>query len=175
MLAAAGNILRANKVAAHLERLVIGHLLAGAEIAHGQAAHVIHIVGHAHGADGVIEVHDDRIVAQLLGVGAHIAQHRFAIVERRHLVQIDDDGFDLLVAHDRAHAAACGQARRAAIIVAKGDARQQSLIFAHGAAKREADLLAVAVVEQRRGFVIALAHVRARRRRMKSCRPCAGE
>ena len=82
------------------------------------------------------------------------------LVERRDLVEVDHDRLDLLGAHHRAHAAARGEPRRAAVLVAEGDAREEALVLADGAAQGDGDLLAVVRVQHLVGLEVALAEVR---------------
>ena len=161
LLAAAGGVQLADVVAAHLEGLARRYIgqLAGREVAHRQPADVVLVVGHAHRADLVVEVHDDRVLAQHLRVLLDAGGDLLAVVKVGHLVQVDDDGLDLLAAHDRADATTRGQPRGAQVLVAKGDAGQQPLVFADRAAEGNGHLATIVLVEHLGGCEIAFAQV----------------
>ena len=83
-------------------------------------------------------------------------------METGRLIQIHDDGLDLLAAHHRTDTTARSQPRRAAIGIAKGNPGQQPLIFADWATDRQGYLLAIVGVERFGNRIIAAAQVRGR-------------
>jgi hypothetical protein len=74
-------------------------------------------------------------------------------------VDVDDDGLDLLAAHDGADTAARREARWPPVGIGKRDARDKAEILPDRSAQREADLLTVFPEQELGDFVIALAEV----------------
>ena len=159
-LAAPLQVLLANEVAAHLVGLDISvDNLATREVFHWQAAHVIgHIGDHRSTEHG--EILDRGVFVQHAAIALHRIHDFPAVMELRHLMTVDNDGFDLLGTHNGTDAATSRNTRRSALRVGEGDAGDQPAILPDRPANTQADLRAEFFVQHRGRLKSALAHIR---------------
>ena len=135
LLAAAGNILPAHEITAHLHGFPVGvNQASGGEITHRETAYVIGIVSHHGSAETFVAV-DHLVLTQFFRVIPHSGDDFFPFVQLRHPVQVRYDCLDFFAAQHGADPASCSQPGRAPVGIADSDSGEQPPVFANGAAQ----------------------------------------